>query len=292
MTTFDERMSADGLLDGRVAFVTGAGGRVAGKRVVVTGAARGQGAAEAALLAAQGASVIGIDVLEPGQPLPSNVEHHRMDISDPAQWRRLAVELERRETPLHGLVNNAAITDRTFWKDITAERMEQVLAINVTGAMLAIQALTPLMTEGGSIVNVSSIAGTTGHFPPAYTASKWALRGLSRSASAEYGRLGIRVNAIMPGVIQTPMAADAPAAFARLVTDDIPLGRRGTAHDVAPLVLFLISDESDWISGAEIAVDGGQAGHGGMKRLSDAVRAASAADTQTDTHITHQEGEP
>jgi len=267
-------------------------GRVDGKLVLVTGAARGQGAAEAALLAAEGATVIGLDVLEPLTPPAPGLEHRRVDISDPSAWTALAAELERRETPVHGLVNNAAITDRTFWRDITAERMERVLAINVTGAMLAIQTLTPLMSRGGSIVNVSSIAGTTGHFPPAYTASKWALRGISRSASAEFGRFGIRVNAIMPGVVQTPMAADAPAAFTALVTDDIPLGRRGTAEDIAPLVLFLISDESAWISGAEIAVDGGQAGHGGMKRLSDAVRAASSADTPIQTHITHQEGEP
>jgi 3alpha(or 20beta)-hydroxysteroid dehydrogenase len=279
-------------LMGRETALVSAAGRVAGKLVVVTGAARGQGAAEAALLAAEGATVLGLDLLEPETPAPAGVEHRLMDISDPGEWRRLAAELQRRETPLHGLVNNAAITDRTFWRDITAERMEQVLAINVTGAMLAIQALTPLMTRGGSIVNVSSIAGTTGHFPPAYTASKWALRGISRSASAEYGRFGIRVNTIMPGVIQTPMSADAPEAFTRLVTDDIPLGRRGIAEDVAPLVLFLISDESAWISGAEIAVDGGQAGHGGMKRLSDAVRAAASVDTHSDIHITHQEGEP
>jgi NAD(P)-dependent dehydrogenase (short-subunit alcohol dehydrogenase family) len=271
---------------------TGTPGRVAGKLVVVTGAARGQGASEARLLAEHGATVIGLDVLEPQTPPAAGVEHRRMDISDAAQWRALAADLERRETAVHGLVNNAAITDRSFWADITAERMQQVLATNVTGAMLAIQTLTPLMTDGGSIVNVSSIAGTTGHFPPAYTASKWALRGISRSASAEFGRFGIRVNTIMPGVIQTPMAADAPQAFTRLVTDDIPLGRRGTAEDVSPLVLFLISDESAWISGAEIAVDGGQAGHGGMKRLSDAVRAAATADTDIDTHITHQEGEP
>jgi 3alpha(or 20beta)-hydroxysteroid dehydrogenase len=263
---------------------------VAGKLVVVTGAARGQGAAEARLLADEGATVIGLDVLAPLRE-HTRVENRLMDISDPNAWRQLADELKARDTPVHGLVNNAAITDRTRWQQITAERMEQVLGINVTGVMLGIQALSLLMTDGGSIVNVSSIAGLTGHFPPAYTASKWALRGLSRSASAELGRFGIRVNAIMPGVIATPMAADAPDVFTRLVVDDIPLGRRGTAGDVAPLVLFLISEESAWISGAEIAVDGGQAGHGGMKRLSDAVRGA-AEQAQNATTTTYQEGAP
>ena len=261
---------------------------MAGKRVIVTGAARGQGAEEARLLAEQGATVIGLDVLEPESRLPG-VDHRVFDVADPFAWDELKAELIDRDAAVHGLVNNAAITDRTFWNAITAERMAEVLAINVTGPMLAIQTLSPLMTEGASIVNVSSIAGLTGHFPPAYTASKWALRGISRSASAELGRFGIRVNAIMPGVIVTPMAADAPPVFTKLVVDDIPLGRRGTAEDVAPLVLFLISDESAWISGAEIAVDGGQAGHGGMKRLSDAVRVA-AESVQMAT--THQEGAP
>jgi NAD(P)-dependent dehydrogenase (short-subunit alcohol dehydrogenase family) len=261
---------------------------VAGKVVVVTGAARGQGAAEAALLAAEGATVIGLDVLEPEVELPG-VEQRRLDVADPQAWARLATELADRHGAVHGLVNNAAITDRTRWDAVTAERMTEVLAINVTGPVLGIQALSPLMTAGGSIVNVSSIAGLTGHFPPAYTASKWALRGISRSASAELGRFDIRVNAIMPGVIQTPMAADAPAVFGRLVVDDIPLGRRGTADDVAPLVLFLISDESAWISGAEIAVDGGQAGHGGMKRLSDAVRTAATQELAASTNRSEEE---
>jgi NAD(P)-dependent dehydrogenase (short-subunit alcohol dehydrogenase family) len=240
---------------------------VAGKVIVVTGAAGGQGAEEARALAAEGASVIGVDVLEPADPA-DGVDHRLFDVADAAAWDDFAASLGS----VHGLVNNAAVTSRVRLGDVTAEHMSRLLAINVTGPVLAIQALAPLMTDGGSIVNVSSIAGTTGHYPPAYTASKWALRGVSRAASAELGRLGIRVNTIMPGVIATPMARDAPEAFTRLVVDDIPMGRRGTAEDVAPLVVFLMSDESAWISGAEIAVDGGQAAHGGMKRLSDAVR--------------------
>jgi 3alpha(or 20beta)-hydroxysteroid dehydrogenase len=246
-----------------------------GKVIVVTGAARGQGAEEASALAAAGARVIGLDVLEPAEPL-AGVEHRVLDAADAAAWTALAGSIG---APVHGLVNNAAVTSRVRLGDVEAEHMARVLAINVTGPVLAIQALAPLMTEGGSIVNVSSIAGTTGHYPPAYTASKWALRGVSRAAGAELGRLGIRVNTIMPGVIATPMADDAPEAFTRLVVDDIPLGRRGTARDVAPLVVFLMSDESAWISGAEIAVDGGQAAHGGMKRLSDAVRDATTMES-------------
>jgi 3alpha(or 20beta)-hydroxysteroid dehydrogenase len=246
--------------------------------IVVTGAARGQGAAEASALAAEGATVIGLDVLDPGT-LVDRVEHRRFDVTDEQAWDELAVSVRREHGALHGLVNNAGITSRVRLGEVTGGEMARVLAINVTGPLLGIQALSPLMTEGGSIVNISSIAGTTGHYPPSYTASKWALRGISRAASSELGRLRIRVNTIMPGVIATPMADDAPEIFTKLAIDEIPMGRRGTAQDVAPLVVFLMSDESAWISGAEIAVDGGQAGHGGMKRLSDAVRTYSTPNT-------------
>lgn len=215
--------------------------------------------------------MIGLDVLSPTEPV-DGVDHRTLDVSDPQAWSRLADSLRGEGRVVHGLVNNAGITHRARLVDVTAQDMARVMAINVTGPLLGIQALSPLMTDGGSIVNVCSIAATTGHYPPAYTASKWALRGISRAASTELGHLGIRVNAIMPGVIATPMAQTASEVFTRILIDDIPLGRRGTAEDVAPLVLFLMSDESSWISGAEIAVDGGQAGHGGMKRLADAVR--------------------
>jgi 3alpha(or 20beta)-hydroxysteroid dehydrogenase len=245
--------------------------RAAGKVVVVTGAAGGQGAAEAQALAREGATVIGLDVQAPLDPV-DGVRYRSFDVTDERHWGELHATLEREHGVVHGLVNNAAITSRTPLGRVTVEELDRVLAVNLTGPLLAMQTLAPLMTEGGSIVNVSSIAAQTGHFPPAYTASKWGLRGLSRVASMELGRLGIRVNTILPGVIVTPMAADAPEAFTRLVVDEIPLGRRGTAEDVAPLVVFLLSDESRWISGAEISVDGGQAAHGGMKQLADAVR--------------------
>ena len=242
--------------------------------IVITGAAQGQGAAEARALVSEGATVVGVDVKLPRTQL-AGVDHRVLDVTDTDGWARLAADLREQHGAVHGLVNNAGITSRVRLGAVTAEDMARVLQVNLTGPVLGIQAIAPLMSAGGSIVNVSSIAGTTGHYPPAYTASKWGLRGVSRAASAELGRLGIRVNTIMPGVIATPMADDAPQVFNQLVIDDIPLGRRGSAEDVAPLVVFLMSEESAWISGAEIAVDGGQAGHGGMKRLSDAVRIAT-----------------
>ena len=249
-------------------------GRTAGKVVVVTGASQGQGASEARALVREGATVIGVDVRDPLEPV-EGVEYRQLDVSSNDDWMALRDWLQRELGALHGLVNNAGITHRERLGDVTPADLDRVLAVNLSGPLLGIQALAPLMTEGGSIVNVSSIAGVTGHFPPAYTASKWGLRGISRVASMELGRLGIRVNTILPGVIATPMADDAPEEWTRMVVGEIPMGRRGTAEDVAPLVVFLISDESSWISGAEIAVDGGQAAHGGMKALADAVRDAA-----------------
>ena len=154
--------------------------RAAGKVVVVTGAAGGQGAAEAAALAREGATVIGLDVQEPRAPI-DGVRYRTFDVADEAHWDELRGWLERDFGAVHGLVNNAAITSRTPLGQVTVDELDRVLAVNLTGPLLAIQTLAPLMTEGGSIVNVASIAAQTGHFPPAYTASKWgAARALAR----------------------------------------------------------------------------------------------------------------
>jgi 3alpha(or 20beta)-hydroxysteroid dehydrogenase len=132
-------------------------------------------------------------------------------------------------------------------------------------ALAAEEAMVIAANLGGSIVNVSSVAGLAGYHAVGYTISKWGIRALSRVASLELGPRGIRSNAIFPGYIETPMTATAPEAFRRANVDATPLGRVGTADEVAPLVVFLISDEAPYISGAEIAVDGGQTAHGGRQ---------------------------
>jgi 3alpha(or 20beta)-hydroxysteroid dehydrogenase len=248
------------------------------KVVIVTGAASGQGAAEAQALALAGAVVIATDLHDGPPEWPTtvpNVTYRRLDVSRPEDWRGLGAWLGERYGRVDGLVNNAGIPNRMRLSDVTLEDWERVFSVNVTGALLGIQTVVPYMTAGGSIVNVGSVAGLTGHYSAAYTVSKWALRGLSRVASMELGPQGIRVNAIHPGYIETPMTATAPEAFRAANVAQTPLGRTGQVEDVAPLVVFLLSDESAFISGADIPVDGGQTGHGGMKVLSDAVRATA-----------------
>jgi 3alpha(or 20beta)-hydroxysteroid dehydrogenase len=140
--------------------------------------------------------------------------------------------------------------------------------------MLGIKTLLPLMPEGSSIVNVGSIAGLTGHYTAAYTASKWGLRGLTRTAATELGARGIRVNAVHPGYIHTPMTANAPETFYQANLDVTPLSRGGQPDEVAELMVFLMSDESRFMSGADIPIDGGQVAGGIAKFMSDAVRRA------------------
>lgn len=249
---------------------------IAGHLFVVTGAAGGQGAEEALTLTALGADVIALDLAEDAPELrdraadgSGSLEYRRLDVSSDEDWAALAASLEGRR--VRGLINNAGVTHRARIGDVARADWDRVFAVNVTGALLGIQALLPLMDAGSSIVNIGSVAGLTGHYTAAYTASKWALRGLTHTSVTELGPRGIRVNLVHPGFIRTPMTASAPSAFAEANTAIIPLQRVGESSEVAGIVAFLLSDAAAFITGAEIGVDGGQALSGAATVLSNAL---------------------
>ncbi|WP_347882109.1 SDR family oxidoreductase [Amnibacterium sp. CER49] len=249
-------------------------GRLEGRVVVVTGAARGMGRADAELAAAEGAVVWATDVRdEEGRRLErERITYRHLDVTDEAAWAGLATEIAERDGRVDGLVNNAGIASRERLPDVDPAAWHRALEVNVTGPLLGMQALRPLMRPGASIVNVVSVAGLAGHVAAAYTTSKWALRGLSRVAALEFGADGIRVNAILPGLIDTPLMESASPAFTAAALADTPLGRSGTPSDVAPLVVHLLSAESSFTTGAEIVVDGGLTSHVSHKRIADAIR--------------------
>lgn len=240
-------------------------GKLEGRVALVTGGARGQGAAEAQLFASEGAVVVLTDVLDAdGEKTAAAVGgrylHH--DVTSESRWREVVDDVLDRHGRLDVLINNAGVYRGTNLMDTPESVYREVIDINQVGVFLGMQAVArPMMAQrSGAIVNISSIAGLRGGGSIAYVASKWAVRGMTKTAAITLAPYGIRVNSIHPGLIETPMLHQLPgvdAGEADRYIARIPLGRFADAMEVAKLALFLASDDSSYSTGSEFVIDGG-----------------------------------
>ncbi len=245
--------------------------RLANKVALITGGARGQGAVEAKLFATEGAYVVICDILdEEGKRIESEINNTggsslfaHLDVTDESEWQNVIATTLNSFGKLDILVNNAGIYKWAQVEETTSELWDQTMDINAKGVFLGTKHAIPAMRNsgGGSIVNISSVAGLIGSAnAAAYGASKGAVRLLTKSTAIQYAKDGIRANSVHPGIIDTPMTT--PNLLATQEARDRsasrhPLGRVGTSEDVAYGVLFLASDESSFMTGSELVIDGG-----------------------------------
>jgi len=239
--------------------------RLSGKLAIVTGASRGLGAAQARALAREGAAILLCDLLdERGRETVAAIAaaggeatYQRLDVTSEAGWAAAVAAALRWKGRVDVLVNNAGINIRAGIAATSLADWERVFAVNVTGALLGMRAAAPAMREGGggSIVNIASAAALRASASAAYTASKWALRGLTKVAALEYASWKIRANTVCPGVVPTDL--NAGQAYVQTVVEKIPLARNCTPEEVASVVVFLASADSAFVTGADVPVDGG-----------------------------------
>ena len=235
-------------------------GRVDGKVALISGGARGMGESHARLLVAEGAKVVIGDIIDDrgkavADELGDAARYVHLDVTQPDQWQAAVSTAVQDFGKLNVLVNNAGIVNLGPLKTFDLVKWQQILDVNLTGTFLGMRAAVDPMTAagGGSIINISSIEGLRGApFVHGYVASKWAVRGLSKSAALELAPQNIRVNSIHPGFVRTPMTKHVPDD---MVT--IPLGRPAESAEVSTFVVFLASDESSYATGSEFVVDGG-----------------------------------
>lgn len=242
--------------------------RLDGRVALVTGAARGQGAATVRRFVEEGARVVAADIRDDeGKALVEefgDAAHYRhLDVTDEHDWSDAVAESLQRFDRLDVLVNNAGIMHFAAIADTTVADFERVVAVNQLGTFLGMRAVAPTMTGrgSGSIVNISSIEGLAGApFVMAYNATKFAVRGMTKTAALEFGPSGVRVNSVHPGMIDTDMVHEVAGATKidmERVGQRVPLRRVGRTADITGILTFLASDESAYCNGSEFAVDGG-----------------------------------
>ncbi|MFJ8031084.1 SDR family NAD(P)-dependent oxidoreductase [Streptomyces sp. NPDC096032] len=247
-------------------------GKLDGRVVIVTGAARGQGEQEARLFRAEGARVVVADVLdEPGEALAGEIDalYVHLDVGTEEGWRDAVRAAKRAYGRLDGLVNNAGILRFNALVDTPLDEFMQVVQVNQVGCFLGVKTVAPELDDGGTIVNTASYTALTGMAAVGtYAATKHAVLGLTRVAALELAARRIRVNAICPGAIDTAMSNPArldpdadpeemSRALDQLYRKLVPLGRVGQPEEVARLALFLTSDDSSYITGQPFVIDGG-----------------------------------
>ncbi len=245
-------------------------GRLENKRAIVTGGSQGQGAAIVRAFLAEGAKVAIADIaVETGEQLAAelqkeygdNVYFQRHDISDPESWEALITGFGEKYGPVNVLANNAGILRFGAVTEMPVDEYELLFNINAKGCFLGMQIAARVMIEQreGSIINSSSIEGLGGMpFCTAYAGTKFAIRGMTKAAALELGPKGVRVNSVHPGMINTPMTAVHGGEEAmKYGASKVALKRVGVPEDIAPLYVYLASDESSFVTGAEIAIDGG-----------------------------------
>lgn len=243
------------------------GGRLTGKVCIVTGAAQGMGEATARLFASEGAKVAMGDVnAEKGEAVAKDIGSdaffQTLDVSSDDGWAAFIKGVMEKFGRIDALINNAGLVHFTPIEMLDPADFDRILGVNTLGPILGTKHVTPIMKKqgGGSIVNISSVDGLRGaNGLTCYTASKWALRGITKCHAFELGTSGIRVNSVHPGGVNTPMgnAAGRPEEEVNMVFRRLPLGRIGKPAEIAQASLFLASDEASYVTGAEIAVDGG-----------------------------------
>ena len=244
--------------------------RLEGKVALISGGARGMGAEEARIFAREGAKVVMGDISEDeGKAVEAQISEAggqalfvRLDVTQESDWTSAVDQAVSRFGKLDVLVNNAGISSRAFTDDIGIDAWDKIMEVNSKGVFLGTRAAVPMMLEagGGSIINISSIMGLVGSAGghPAYNASKGAVRIFSKAMAVRHGKDNIRVNSVHPGFMP-PMASGIAydQEQRRGSLEQTPLGREGRIEEVANAVLFLASDEASYITGAELAVDGG-----------------------------------